>query len=52
MNAACGILSNTRLTIAPDVEVELDEDVEGIGLDFIDVDNQLQKAIEVLREKL
>lgn len=38
--------------IAPDVEVELDEDVEGIGLDFIDVDNQLQKAIEVLREKL
>lgn len=38
--------------IVPDVEVELDEDVEGIGIDYLDVDNQLQKAIEVLREKL
>lgn len=38
--------------IVPDVEVELDEDVEGIGIDYLNVDNQLQKAIEVLREKL
>ena len=38
--------------IEPDVVVELNEDVEGIGLDYLDQDNQLQKAIEVLREKL
>ena len=38
--------------IQPDVIVELNEDVEGIGLDYLDQDNQLQKAIEVLREKL
>jgi len=38
--------------IEPDVVVELDEEVEGIGLDYLDQDNQLQKAIEVLREKL
>jgi carboxyl-terminal processing protease len=38
--------------IQPDVIVELNEDVEGIGLEYLDQDNQLQKAIEVLREKL
>lgn len=38
--------------IEPDVVVELNEDVEGIGLDYLDQDNQLQKALEVLREKL
>lgn len=38
--------------IEPDVVVELDEDVEGVGLDYLDQDNQLIKAIEVLREEM
>lgn len=38
--------------IAPDIEVELNEDVENTGVDYIDVDNQLQKAIEVLKSKM
>lgn len=38
--------------IVPDIEVELNEDVENIGLDYIDEDNQLQKAIEVLKSKI
>lgn len=38
--------------IVPDVEVELDEDIEGIGIDYLDQDNQLIRAIQVLREKL
>lgn len=38
--------------IAPDIVVELNEDVENIGLEFLKDDNQLQKAIEVLRSKI
>lgn len=38
--------------IKPDIEIELNEDVENIGLDYIDEDNQLQKAIEVLKSKM
>ncbi|TJX67397.1 S41 family peptidase [Soehngenia saccharolytica] len=38
--------------ISPDIEVELNEDVENIGVDYIDVDNQLQKAVEVLKSKI
>ncbi|MDY0236074.1 MAG: S41 family peptidase [Gudongella sp.] len=38
--------------IDPDVEVELNEDVENIGMDYLEQDNQLQKAIEVLREEI
>ncbi len=38
--------------IEPDVVVELDEDVEGIGLDYLEQDNQIKKAIEVLREEM
>ena len=38
--------------IAPDIVVELNEDVENIGLEFLKEDNQLQKAIEVLRSKI
>ena len=38
--------------IKPDIEVELNEGVEDIGPDFLDQDNQLQKAIEVLESKI
>lgn len=38
--------------ISPDIEVELNEDVENIGVDYIDIDNQLQKAVEVLKSKI
>lgn len=37
--------------IAPDYEVELPEDIEGIGVEYIEQDTQLQKAIEVIREE-
>lgn len=37
--------------ITPDIVVELNEGVENIGLDFIAEDNQLQKALEVLKSK-
>ena len=38
--------------IEPDIEVELNEDVENMGLDYLEQDNQLKKAIEVLREEI
>lgn len=38
--------------IEPDVEVELGEDVENTGMDYLEEDNQLQKAIEVLRDEI
>lgn len=38
--------------IVPDVEVELNEDVENTGMDYLEEDNQLQKAIGVLREEI
>lgn len=37
--------------IVPDIEVDLPEDVEGIGIDYKDTDTQLQKAIDVINEK-
>lgn len=37
--------------IVPDIEVDLPDDVEGIGIDYKDTDTQLQKAIEVIHEK-
>lgn len=37
--------------IEPDIEVDLPENVKGIGIDYKDTDTQLQKAIEVLKEK-
>ena len=37
--------------IVPDIEVDLPEDVEGIGIDYKDTDTQLQKAIEVINKK-
>jgi C-terminal processing peptidase-3. Serine peptidase. MEROPS family S41A len=38
--------------IKPDIEVELNEGVKDIGPDYLDQDNQLQKAIEVLESKI
>lgn len=38
--------------IKPDIEVELNEGVKDIGPDYLDQDNQLQKAIEVLQNKI
>ncbi|MGF0096679.1 S41 family peptidase [Peptoniphilus sp. SGI.035] len=37
--------------IEPDIEVDLPENIKGIGIDYKDTDTQLQKAIEVLKEK-
>lgn len=37
--------------IEPDMEVELPEDTEGIGVEFLKQDTQLQKALEVIKEK-
>lgn len=37
--------------IVPDIEIDLPDDVEGIGIDYKDTDTQLQKAIEVINEK-
>lgn len=37
--------------IEPDIEVDLPENAKGIGIDYKDTDTQLQKAIEVLKEK-
>ncbi len=36
--------------IEPDIVVELNEEAEGIGIDYLEQDNQLQKAIEELRK--
>lgn len=38
--------------ITPDIVIELNEEAEGIGIEFLKEDNQLQKAIEVLRNKI
>lgn len=37
--------------IVPDIEVELSKDVKGIGIEHLDEDAQLQKAIEELKNK-
>lgn len=37
--------------VEPDIVVELDEGVETIGLENLEEDNQLQKALEVIQEK-
>lgn len=38
--------------ITPDIVIELNEGVENIGADYIEEDNQLQEAIEVLKSKI
>lgn len=38
--------------IEPDIEVKLPDDVEGYGSDYYDTDTQLQKGVEVIKQKL
>ncbi|WFA09145.1 S41 family peptidase [Tissierella sp. Yu-01] len=38
--------------ITPDIVIELNEEAEGIGSEYLEQDNQLQKAIEVLKSKI
>lgn len=38
--------------ITPDIVLELNEGVENIGVDYIKEDNQLQKALEVIKGKI
>lgn len=38
--------------IEPDIEVELPEDIKGIGVEFLKEDTQLQKALEVIKGKI
>lgn len=38
--------------VEPDILVELDEDVETIGVENLEKDNQLQKALEIIRGKI
>lgn len=38
--------------VKPDVEVELPEDIKGIGVDYKDTDTQLKKAIEIDRKSV
>jgi len=38
--------------IEPDIILELNEDTENIGIDYLNEDNQLQKALEVLKGKI
>lgn len=38
--------------IEPDILIELPADIEGIGLDYMNTDNQLQKGIEVIKQKM
>lgn len=37
--------------IEPDIKVDLPEDIEGIGLEYLGQDSQLQKAIEIINEE-
>ncbi|MEQ3346533.1 S41 family peptidase [Peptoniphilus senegalensis] len=37
--------------IEPDIEVDLPENIKGIGIDYKDTDTQLQKAIEIINGK-
>lgn len=38
--------------IEPDIELELNENIEGIGPDFIDQDNQLARGVEELKKMM
>lgn len=38
--------------IEPDIEIKLPEDAPGYGYEFYNTDNQLQKAVEVLKGKM
>lgn len=38
--------------IMPDVEIKLPEDAQGYGIEYLETDNQLNKAIETLESKI
>lgn len=39
-----------KIGIEPDIDVKEPDDIEGIGVDFLETDTQLQKAIELLNK--
>lgn len=39
-----------KLGIEPDIKVKEPEGIKGIGVDFLDTDTQLQKALEILKK--
>lgn len=41
-----------KIGIEPDIEVDLEKDITGIGIEHINEDAQLQKAMEVLRDEV
>ena len=43
--------SINKIGIKPDREIELPENIKGIGIDYMDTDTQLKKAIEIIKEK-
>lgn len=43
--------SINKIGIKPDIEVKLPENIKGIGIDYMDTDTQLKKAIEIIKEK-
>ncbi|MBM7550075.1 S41 family peptidase [Peptoniphilus gorbachii] len=43
--------SINKIGIKPDIEIELPENIKGIGIDYMDTDTQLKKAIEIIKEK-
>ena len=40
-----------KIGIQPDIEIDLPKEAKGIGPKFFKEDTQLQKAIEIIREK-
>lgn len=38
--------------IQPDVQIKLPENIKGIGLDYLETDSQLNKAREILKDKI
>lgn len=43
--------SINKIGVKPDIEIELPENIKGIGIDYMDTDSQLKKAIEIIKEK-
>lgn len=43
--------SINKIGIKPDIEIELPENIKGIGIDYMDTDSQLKEAIEIIKEK-
>ena len=41
-----------KIGIEPDIEVDLEKDIKGIGIEHINEDAQLQRAMEVLRDEV